>query len=469
MQIIANRTLLEKQHMQYKSLNLTLSVLESAMKFIDPEKLVNRCFKLEGSKLSIKDVQSKTRAALDLQEHDSIYLVGAGKGTAKMAVAVCNILKGRISGGAINVPHNTNVQIHGISVTEAGHPIPDKSGINGTKKIVNILKQTKGSDLVFVLISGGGSSLMPLPLDGLTLPYKQKITQAMMATGASIQEINVVRKHLSKIKGGRLIRFLNNNNNCTVISLILSDVIGDNLATIASGPTVPDSSTFKDAEKILRKYHLWNSTREENYAAKMLIIKGIRGTIEDTPKPGDKIFHNVHNIIIGNNSLICEEATKHLKKRGVRAINLGSSFNGKAKNFGVFLSKLASDFSMSFAPFALVLGGETTVKLNAEKHNGIGGRNQEAILAAAINSKFGDANDVTIVCMGTDGIDGNSNAAGAVLTPKTLSIIKRKKIYWKKYMYNHDSYSALEKLDSIVMTGRTGTNANDIAIICRLK
>jgi glycerate-2-kinase len=454
--------------MQYRSLNLTLSVLESAMKFIDPEKLVNRSFKLEGSKLSIIDTQNKTAAAsLDLQEYDSIYLVGAGKGTARMAVAVCNILKGRISGGAINVPYNTNVQIHGISITEAGHPIPDKSGINGTKKIVNILKQTKGSDLVFVLISGGGSALMPLPLDGLTLPNKQKITQAMMSTGASIEEINVVRKHLSKIKGGGLIRFL--NNNCKVISLILSDVIGDNLATIASGPTVPDSSTFKDAEKILKKYHLWNSRREENYAAKMLIIKGIRGTIEDTPKPGDKIFQNVHNIIIGNNSLICEKAIKYLKKRGLRAMNLGSSFNGKAKNFGVFLSKLASDFSMSFAPFALVLGGETTVKLNAEKYNGIGGRNQEAILAAAINSKFGDANDITIVCMGTDGIDGNSNAAGALLTPKTLSIIKRKKINLKKYMYNHDSHSALKKLDSIVITGRTGTNVNDVAIICRLR
>ena len=184
-----------------------------------------------------------------------------------------------------------------VSVTQANHPTPDEAGVVGTKKIIDILKKTGQSDLVFVLLSGGGSALMPLPSSGITIGDKQRIINMMMSAGASIDEINVVRKHLSKIKGGQLLSFV--KTGCTVISLILSDVIGDKIEIIASGPTTPDSSTFRDAEIILKKYDIWKKIK--NSAAGEVIFKGINGIIKETPKPGDPVFGKVHNLLVGNN------------------------------------------------------------------------------------------------------------------------------------------------------------------------
>jgi glycerate 2-kinase len=194
----------------------------------------------------------------------------------------------------------------------------------------------------------------------------------------------------------------------------------------------------------------------------------MRGIINDTPKPGDQIFNKVHNLLIGNNALVCENAVKYLRKHRLQASSLGSSFDGEAKNFGTMLAKLATTSKVPFTSCGFVLGGETTVKLNKIKSNGVGGRNQEAILAAILSSKFHSQDDISIVCMGTDGIDGNSDAAGGLLTPKTISMVKEKKLELKRYLNNHDSNNALKKVNSVIMTGRTGTNVNDIAIICRL-
>ena len=467
MGIIKNRSALEWQHHGCQSLNIALSTLEYSIKCVDPKILVNRTVNLKGLKLRLKGIKSE-KVELDLNDYDSVYIIGAGKATARMTESLCEILKGRISYGAINVPYNTKTQIDRILITEANHPLPDESGVNGTKKILGILKKTKSIDLVFVLISGGGSALLPLPAQGITLLDKQQIVNTIMSRGASIHEINVVRKHLSMIKGGQLIRYV--KRGCTVVSLILSDVIGDKLDIIASGPTVPDSSTFKEAALILKKYHLWNGKGGQNCSSvKELIIKGMRGIINDTPKPGDQIFNKVHNLLIGNNALVCENAVKYLKKHRLQALSLGSSFDGEAKNFGRMLAKLATTSKVPFTSCSFVLGGETTVKLNKIKYNGVGGRNQEAIVAAILSSKFHSQDDISIVCMGTDGIDGNSDAAGGLLTSKTISMIKEKKLELRRYLNNHDSYNALKKVNSIIMTGRTGTNVNDIAIICRLK
>jgi glycerate 2-kinase len=464
--IIINRCVLERQHQGCQSLDIALSTLEYSIKYVDPKILVNRAVKLKGSKLRLKDIKSE-KVELDLNDFDSVYVVGAGKATARMTEALYGILKGKISHGAINVPYHTNRQIDRISITEANHPLPDESGVNGTKKILDILRKTKSTDLVFVLISGGGSALLPLPAQGITLLSKQQIVNTIMSRGASIHEINVIRKHLSMIKGGQLLRYV--KKGCTVVSLILSDVIGDKLDTIGSGPTVPDSSTFKEAALILKKYHLWDGKRGQNSPVKEVIIKGMKGDINDTPKPGDKIFNKVNNLLIGNNALVCEKAVKYLKKHSIQALNLGSSFDGEAKNFGRMLAKLATTYKIPFTPLGFILGGETTVKLNKVKKNGVGGRNQEAILAAILSSKIYSHDDISIVCIGTDGIDGNSDAAGGLLTPKTISMIKENKLELKRYLDNHDSYNALKKLNSLIMTGRTGTNVNDIAIICRLK
>jgi glycerate-2-kinase len=247
----------------------------------------------------------------------------------------------------------------------------------------------------------------------------------------------------------------------------LSDVVGDDIETIASGPTVPDRSTFKEAAMILKKYGLWAS-KGKNRSAIALISRGLKGTIMDTPKPSDPIFDKVHNILIGNNTLLCKKATEYLKTRGLEAVNLGSSFDGEAKNLGLLLARLADDVKKRAKPFAYILGGETTVKLNRMRRNGLGGRNQEAILAAGLKSTLRSTDDVTILCMGTDGIDGNSNAAGAFATPKTVSLIKQNETEMSKYLSRHDSYNALKKMCSLIITGRTGTNVNDISVVCSI-
>ena len=457
---------LERRHREYHSLKYALGALESAIMAVQPEILIRRALKLRDSKLSISDIRGN-KAELDIDNFKSIIVVGAGKGTAKMAKALCHILKGKITHGAINVPYGNKTHLDSIYITEANHPIPDEAGIEGTKKIINILKKTHTSDLVFVLISGGGSALMPFPIDNLKLDDKKKITSKMLASGASIDEINIVRKHLSLIKGGQLVRFV--KRGCTIFSLILSDVIGDNIATIASGPTVPDNSTFKDAAFILQKYHIFGNKTLERSPIFTIIKKGLEGSIDDTPKPGNSIFDNVYNFLIGNNTLACNKAVESLRKNNIQAMHLGSSFNGQAIDFGKSLARLTTDFAFSSLPIALVLGGETTVKLNKRRENGKGGRNQEAILSAATKCRFEDRDDITIVSMGTDGIDGNSMAAGGLLTPKTLYLIQKKSINLGKYLKNHDSYTALKKINSSLFSGRTGTNVNDIAIICIMK
>jgi len=443
--LIVNRHELERLHSD-RSSRLILSTFEVALGSVRPEQLVKRAVKLDNRQLTVRDIYGKVAR---LREFDRIYVVGAGKAAAGMAHTLCSILNNRVAAGAITIPYGTKAEIRGILVTQASHPIPDKAGIEGTKKILSILKKADHNDLVIVLISGGGSALMPLPASGVSLDDKQRMTRLLIRSGASIHEINVVRKHLSAIKGGQLLRHI--NESCKVVSLILSDVIGDDLGMIASGPTYPDSSTYNDALKILRKYRV-----QAPDAVSKLISKGIKGEIEETPKPEDLIFSRIHNMLIGNNTIACKAAASYLKKRGVKAVHLGSEFNGEAKEFGVFLARLTLSFGCR--RFAIVAGGETTVKLDRRK-NGLGGRNQEAALAclATLNRQ-----DVAVGCVGTDGIDGNSDAAGALVSPKTIMLAKKMDL--QRYLDMHDSYHALKKLHSLIFTGYTGTNVNDISI-----
>jgi glycerate 2-kinase len=435
----------------------------------DPKKLVENSVKLRNSKLLLTDIGNNV-TKLNLDDYESIYVVGAGKAAAKMLDAVSRILKKRLSGGAITVPRDkvktkidSIIKTRHVKITEAGHPLPDEAGVQGTIKIVELLRKTTEFDLIFCLVSGGGSALLPLPLKGISLQDKQKITNAMLSAGATINEVNIIRKHLSMVKGGRLMRYV--KRGCTVLTLILSDVIGDEMDIIASGPTIPDRSTFRDAADVLKKYGLW---RKPFTSVKRLITKGINGEIEDTPKEGDPIFENVHNVLIGNNSLLCNYAAKYLSRHVSKVTNLGSSFGGEAREFGYFLADLSKDVIRSRESVALVMGGETTVKLNRFQRNGIGGRNQEAVLSAALKCRLPPTADIAILCMGTDGVDGNSKAAGAILTPKTISRIEETAMNVKAYMNKHDSHSALKKLRSLIVTGRTGTNVNDISIICKM-
>ncbi len=444
-----------------KPARLVLSALEHGLDSVDPQVLIRRAVRFEGE-LTVFDISGRKTS---VPRFENAYLVGAGKATARMADALSTILGRAVAGGAISVPYGDAKKLGKknkslIAVTEAAHPIPDNSGLQGTQKIIKVLKVAKKNDLVFVLLSGGGSSLMPFPAPGLRLSDKQCITNKLLRSGADIREMNVVRKHLSAIKGGQILRYL--GSSCRVISLILSDVIDDDMSIIASGPTYPDSSTFGDAVSIVRKY---GAARASDPTMKYL-VQGADGIFPDTPKPGDPLFHNISNSLIGSNSVACRSVVSFLQQKGVRAVYLGSLFDGEARDLGIFLGRLASHLSDSaLPPVAMVLGGETTVKLGHKKE-GVGGRNQEAALSCAMAMKNVPA---VAAFMGTDGIDGNSDAAGAIVSQETVQIAKSKRVNLHAHLATHDSYHAFRKLRSLIVTGRTGTNVNDIAVVYKMR
>lgn len=437
--MIKNRAALAKFHGHGAS--LALGALEAALKSVEPGALVRQALKFRPGSIEATDILGRTLAFGDFRD---IYIVGAGKAAGAMADAACTILKSGVAGGAITVPYGTKIENDHISVTCASHPVPDENGVRGTEKIVAIMEKAGKDDLVVVLISGGGSALMPLPSGDLSLEGKQRATVQLLASGASIHEINVVRKHLSEVKGGQLVR----RTRAKVVTLILSDVMGDDLGVIASGPTYPDSSTFADALRIVKEYGITGPAIKH-------IARGAQGLVKETPKQGDPVFRRVSNLLVGNNELACKSAAGYLSDKGLRVENLGSRFDGEAKDFGVFAARLAGNLAKR--PFALVAGGETTVRLG--KRAGIGGRNQEAALACAIAMQRAG---IVVAFMGTDGVDGNSDAAGAIVSTKSVELAKK---IGKRYLAHHDSYHALKEMNSLIFTGPTGTNVNDIMVI----
>jgi glycerate 2-kinase len=444
--LIKNRADLERFH--GAGARIVLSALEAAIRSVEPGKLVRAAVSYDGHSVTVRDIRGQEK---NFSDFGNVYIVGAGKGTGAMAGALCTVLGSRVAGGAVNVPRKTAVKCDSVDVTHASHPIPDKAGVRGAEKIVSTVKRARESDLVFVLISGGGSALMPLPAKGVLLADKQRVTSQLLASGASIHEINAVRKHLSAIKGGRLAQ----HARCTVISLVLSDVVGDDLGVIASGPTFPDSSTFKDALRIMKKYRI-----SAPAAAVDHIVHGARGLIDETPKHDNPAFGRVHNFLIGNNATACKSAVQSLRGSGLKTEYIGSEYDGEARDLGGLLARLAAD--LPAGPFALVAGGETTVRLG--KKAGRGGRNQEAALSYAMHAEDPGA---VAAFMGTDGIDGNSDAAGALVSPKSIALAQ--KAGARRLLAIHDSYRALEKMHSLIFTGLTGTNVNDISILCRFR
>jgi glycerate-2-kinase len=320
------------------------------------------------------------------------------------------------------------------------------------------VEQAEVEDLVLCLISGGGSSLMPLPREGITLEDKQALTGALLKSGAPINEINTVRKHLSTFKGGWLAK---KASPATVVSIILSDVVGDPLDSIASGPTAPDPSTFADAQKILQKYHLWETAPA---LVQKLLTEGVEGKLEETPKPADPTFTHVHNIIIGNYQTASKACAEYLKAAGLKTIHFDDPLEGEARQMGKALARCASkasayDFSLP-KPIGIVAGGETTVTVTG---NGVGGRNQELALAAAMFLE--DADACVIASVSTDGIDGPTEAAGAIVDSYTLKRASALGLDAEKYLNNNDSNPLFAKLGDLVLTGATGTNVNDITVI----
>lgn len=435
-----------------KARTLALRSLESALNAIDPKKIIK-------SKLSLKDPKLKINGySFDLKKFRNVYVVGGGKASGPMAEALEQILGKRITAGFVNIPHGSKHKTKIVELHEASHPIPDQSGVEGTQRMLEIAEQSKKDDFVICLVSGGGSSLMPLPRGQISIADKRSITEDLLKSGATINEINTVRKHISDFKGGWLAK---RAYPATILNLILSDVVGDPLEFIASGPTVPDSTTFSDAIKVLKKYGLWDKAPT---SIKRVLSDGEKGLIHETPKANDKAFKRVYNVVVGNNRFASLVACESLKSAELNTLLLTSTLEGEARHVGVALASIAREVSVSGNPVpkpaGIVAGGETTVTVTGK---GLGGRNQEIALAAAL--KLGDVDGVVIASLSTDGVDGPTDAAGAIADGKTLVRAAEMGLSAEEILAENDSHNFFSKLGDLIFTGPTGTNVNDISMI----
>jgi len=396
------------------------------------------------------------------ENSQKLYLVSFGKAAFPMAKALTDAVGGILSRGVL-ITKDGHVPEAGLSekmaVHEAAHPVPDIRGVLATEKIMALLKEADRETLVVCLISGGGSALLVAPHAGIDLREKQDVTQLLLKAGADIGEINTVRKHLSRIKGGRLAELA---YPARVVSLILSDVIGDPLDVIASGPTAPDETTFQDALAVLDRYHL-----KDRLPAKVIAIltRGALGEIPETPKANNPIFDKVENIVIGSNKEALQVAAREARLRGYSAVILSSGLKGEAREAGRWLAGQAIEAHRASGQtvqrkICLIAGGETTVTVTGK---GLGGRNTELALAFAREIK--DMEGITLLSAGTDGTDGPTNAAGAIVDGGTLSRGEASGLDVEACMADNDSYHFLEKTHDLLITGPTRTNVMDLQII----
>lgn len=391
------------------------------------------------------------RNRADLDQYRRIFVVGAGKASGTMALAAEQYLGHRISGGCVNVKDGDRTRTRNIELRKCGHPVPDERGLAGAKRISEICSQAADGDLVLCLISGGASALMPAPAPSITLAEKQETTRLLLACGASIHEINTIRKHISAVKGGQLARLA---APARVLSLILSDVVGDDLATIASGLTAPDTTTFADAMAIMEKYDL--RTRMPRRVSERLETGG-----QETPKPGDPIFDYVENIVIGSNQKSLEAAAKAAKELHYHPLILSSFIEGETRDVARMHAAIARQVRAygqpAASPACLISGGETTVTIRGE---GKGGRNQEFVLAAAID--IAGTGNMVVLSAGTDGTDGPTDAAGAIADGDSVARSTRSAA---EALESNDSYVFFEELGDLIITGATGTNVMDLHLV----
>ncbi|MGB6340318.1 MAG: glycerate kinase, partial [Candidatus Aminicenantaceae bacterium] len=376
-------------------------IFRAGLSAVDSNAAVTRFLKRKDRVLTVDN------SSYDLEDYENVYVVGAGKASAAMAQAVERILGERIKAGVVNVKYDHTLLLDIITLNEAGHPVPDEAGLKGTQRIVKLLEKTGEKDLVLCLISGGGSALLPYPAEGITLDEKRQLTQILLESGATIHEMNVLRKHVSRVKGGKLARLA---YPATLVTVILSDVIGDDLDSIASGPTVPDRSTYADCLRILHKYSV-----QDNIPKAVLdhLEKGAQGLIEETPKADDPAFFKTQNVIVANNSLAVQAAKSKADELGYNSLTLSSYIEGETKDVALVHAAIAKEILKTGEPVSkpacVISGGETTVTICGK---GKGGRNQEFVLAAAI--AIDGLEKVVILSGGTDGTDGPTDAAGAL-------------------------------------------------------
>jgi glycerate 2-kinase len=408
-----------------------LAIFRAAVRAADPRQAVLAHVKIDGPALVVGN-----RRRYRLADFDRIQVIGAGKASGRMAQALERLLGKRITNGWINVPHGNTVRLRRIVVHEAGHPIPDQRGVEGARRIARIARESGRRDLLICVISGGASALMPLPAPGVTLARKKEITRRLLASGANIHEINTVRKHMSAIKGGHLAALA---HPATMIALILSDVIGDDLSAIGSGPTAPDPTTSADAAAVLRRYGIPSPQ------------------LSETPKGPS----TAQNLIVGSNRQSIDAAARKARELGYRPIVLSTTIDGETREIARMHAALVREaIARGYSRMCFLSGGETTVTIRGK---GLGGRNQEFVLAATIALE--KTSGVTILSAGTDGIDGPTDAAGAVADSSTLLRACAQKLDPQSFLDRNDSYHFFARAGGLVKTGPTGTNVMDVRIL----
>ena len=429
-----------------------LSIFHSALAAVDPEEAVHRYLRLENDVLLLEGRR------YDLKSYDRILVVGGGKAVAPMAKAVEEILGSRVADGALVVKDGHGLPLKKIRVYEASHPVPDERGVAGTLEILKLLEGAGRRDLVLCLMSGGGSALLIAPAEGISLPDKQATTRSLLACGATIHEINTIRKHLSRAKGGQLARAA---HPAGVLSLILSDVVGDDLDVIGSGPTVPDRSSFQDTLDIFKRYDIWdripNPVRER-------VSQGVKGALPETPKPGDPAFDGCAQVLVGSCLRALTAAAESAERLGYRSLILSSKVEGEAREVAKAFAAIGKEVLSSHHPLkppaCILTGGETTVTLQGD---GRGGRNQEFVLAGAMALE-GIAN-VVLLAGGTDGTDGPTDAAGAIADGATIGKAKALGMDPHAFLKRSDSYHFFKPLDDLIITGPTRTNVMDVYML----
>jgi len=428
------------------------AVFKAGLAAVDAETSIDRTCRRNDDRLIIGN------DSYDLSSYNKVFVIGAGKAVAPMGAAMERLLGDRLTGGLLVVKYGHTRPLIRLKTIEAGHPLPDEKGEEGALEILKIARQATAEDLIICLLSGGGSALLPLPAPGISLKDKQETMSLLLACGASIAEINALRKHLSAIKGGQLARAA---HPAALITLMISDVVGNDPAVIASGPTVPDPSTYADCRRILEKYRLHSSLPE---VVTRHLASGWDGQKDETPKSDDPVFLKTRALICADNRAALLAAQGQARRLGYETMILSSSIEGETRDVARMHVAIAREILTSGNPVSppacLLSGGETTVTLRG---SGRGGRNQEFCLAAA--GDISDTKRILIFSAGTDGSDGPTEAAGAVMHFDLLKKADALGLSPRAYLENNDAYTFFSKTDGLILTGPTGTNVMDLRII----
>ena len=427
-------------------------IFSAGLKAVNPEKAIREYCRIKNNRLYIGFNE------LNLDSYNNIFVIGCGKASASMALAIEKLLGDRISDGSVNTKYGHLAELKRIRLVEAGHPVPDQNGVGGTLHIMDMVQSSGPKDLVVCLLSGGGSALLPLPAPPLNLMDKQQTINVLIACGATIHEINSIRKHTSAIKGGHLARAV---FPATLVTLIISDVVGDDLDVIASGPCVPDNSTFQDCLNIITKYDIQSDLPD---AVVKHISAGAAGDIPETPKRDNPVFDTGIQLIIGSNYDAIKAAGAEATLRGYTPLILSSLFEGDtdevSRMHGAIVREIVKTGNPVAPPTCLLSGGETTVVLHG---NGLGGRNQQFALTLA--PEISGLHDIVGLCAGTDGTDGPTDAAGAIVDNTTMTKAEELGLDYGQYLDANDSYHFFNKTNELFITGPTKTNVMDLRVI----